>query len=112
MTDVTIVVPTFNEAENVETLVAQLQDHLAGMDAEVLFVDDSLDHTPDVVRAVAAEALITVRLLHRERPQGGLVGAVLAGLDASTSAWVVVMDGDLQHPPSAVPVLYQHAIEG
>jgi dolichol-phosphate mannosyltransferase len=46
-----------------------------------------------------------VAVLHREEPAGGLGGAVVEGLKAAASEWIVVMDGDCQHPPSLVPEL-------
>ncbi len=103
--ELTVIVPTFNEAPNVAELVRQLAVALDGQSAEVLFVDDSTDATPDVVREVAATAPIPVRLIHRDHPVGGLSGAVQEGLAASAAPWCVVMDGDLQHPPGLVPSL-------
>ena len=80
---------------------------------EVLFVDDSTDDTPERIRAVIASQLMTVRLLHREQGMrvGGLAGAVTAGIRASRGAYVVVMDGDLQHPPELAPELRRLAGE-
>ncbi|NTW38744.1 MAG: glycosyltransferase [Cellulomonadaceae bacterium] len=100
--EVTIVVPTYNEAPNVAELVRRVADACAGTDVEIIFVDDSDDDTPDVVRAVAATAPVPVRLIHRQHPTGGLGGAVVEGFAASSAPWCVVMDGDLQHPPELV----------
>jgi dolichol-phosphate mannosyltransferase len=109
MSALTVVVPTFNEAENVAALIEQLAEQLQGVNAEILFVDDSTDRTPDVIRDLAKVARVPVRLLHRDHPEGHLSGAVIAGLKASKSTWVVVMDGDLQHPPATVPALFNWA---
>ena len=49
---VTVIVPTYNEAPNVEELVRRVNDATAGLDAEILFVDDSTDETPDVIERV------------------------------------------------------------
>ncbi|MGY1745174.1 glycosyltransferase [Blastococcus sp. SYSU D00695] len=105
--DTTVVVPTFNERGNVAELVRRLDEALAGRDAEVLFVDDSDDGTADVVRGVAGGSSVPVRLMHRARGDrdGGLAGAVAAGIAAARGEFVVVMDGDLQHPPELVPLL-------
>lgn len=100
-----IVVPTFNESENVAELVRRLDAALTDVDAEILFVDDSTDGTPAEIERVAATSRIPVRLMHREDPVGGLGGAVVAGLKAATSDICVVMDGDLQHPPEVVSEL-------
>jgi len=99
VSSLTVVVSTFNEADNVDALVTQLAGELRDIDAEILFANDSTDHTPETIRNAAAEAALPVRVLHREVPQGRLAGAVVAGLEAPDSPWVVVMDGDLQHPP-------------
>ena len=105
--DLTVVVPTFNEGANAAALVERLTAALAGHSAEILFVDDSTDETPEEIARVAAGAALPVRLLHREGDErvGGLAGAVTAGILASTSEFVLVMDGDLQHPPELAPLL-------
>jgi dolichol-phosphate mannosyltransferase len=108
MTDTTIIVPTYNEGGNVEALVRRLATSLdRPQDAEVLFVDDSTDDTPQRIIDVSYDALMPVRMIHREGEErvGGLAGAVTAGLRASDADYVVVMDGDLQHPPELVPEL-------
>ena len=99
-----VLVPTRNEAGNVGPLLARLGPVLAGLGGEVLFVDDSDDHTPAAVAAAASAAAVPVRLLHRAPAErtGGLGGAVQQGLAAATARWTVVMDGDLQHPPERV----------
>ncbi len=102
---VTVIVPTFNESPNVEPLVTRIATALASEPAEVLFVDDSTDDTPDVVAGLATHSVIPLRLIHRLEPVGGLSGAVIEGLGAATSEFVVVMDGDLQHPPEVIPTL-------
>lgn len=109
--DVSVIVPTFNEAPNVRELVERIQTSLRGRLAEIVFVDDSNDDTPTVIEHVAAQAAIPVRLIRRNQPVGGLSGAVLAGLAASDSEWCIVMDGDLQHPPEAIPALLSSGVE-
>src|ERR1700712_3670584 len=61
----TIIVPTRNEEGSVQTLLSALADSLDGIPAEVLFVDDSADNTPEVIRQTARECGLAVRLLHR-----------------------------------------------
>jgi glycosyltransferase involved in cell wall biosynthesis len=103
---ITLVIPTFNEAANVGALLAALDQALAGHPGcEVLFVDDSTDDTPDLIERGAAGLPFPVRLIHRDRPTGGLGGAVCEGLGASRTRWAVVMDADLQHPPRLAPAL-------
>lgn len=103
---VTIVIPTFNEAGNIRPLVSELEEALYGVDASVLFVDDSSDDTSDVIREVSQGDLdLNVSLIQRESPTGGLSGAVAAGITAATGDIVVVCDADLQHPPHMVRTL-------
>ena len=102
---VTVIVPTFNEAPNVAELVRRVGEATRGLGVELLFVDDSSDDTADVVRAVAPTAELPVRVIHRDEPEGGLGGAVLEGVRASTTPYFLVMDGDLQHPPELIPSL-------
>lgn len=111
-TSCSVVVPTYNEAGNVAVLVQRLCQVLGGEDAEIVFVDDSDDDTPDVIRRVSARADLPVRLLHRPPGQrdGGLGGAVVLGLQTSRNPWCVVMDGDLQHPPELVPALLARGV--
>ncbi|MET8226223.1 glycosyltransferase family 2 protein [Streptomyces sp. NPDC004082] len=103
---VTIVVPTFNESANVRELLRRITESVpARLPCEVVFVDDSTDDTPEVIARAAQDCPFPVTVLHREEPVGGLGGAVVEGLKAAASDWIVVMDGDLQHPPSLVPEL-------
>ncbi|WP_241984771.1 polyprenol monophosphomannose synthase [Cryobacterium adonitolivorans] len=109
--DVTIIIPTFNEAPNIEILVDRIVAVMNSGGVEVVFVDDSTDNTPDIIRQVAARSTIPVRIIHRDDPVGGLSGAVREGLSSSTGTWCVVMDGDLQHPPELIPVLLASGAE-
>ena len=101
--DLSIIVPTFNEAPNIAELVRRIQAATDGLDREILFVDDSTDDTPAAVERVAAATQIPVRLVHRDAPTAGLGGAVLEGLRLAESDICIVMDGDLQHPPETIP---------
>lgn len=105
--DVSVIVPTFNEAANIEELVARIDEAVRGIEAEILFVDDSTDSTPGVIRHAAALAGLPVRVIHRDTPIGGLAGAVVEGITQTSGEWIVVMDGDLQHPPELIPTLVQ-----
>ena len=73
----TVVVPTFNEGKNINNLVKQIDAALKNIDYEILFVDDSKDNTPDIIRKVAKE-YPSVRMEHREN-ESGLATAVLKG---------------------------------
>lgn len=106
----TILVPTRNEAENVEPLLRRLMATVEP-GTVVLFVDDSDDDTPHVIQAARERRFgsLAIRLLHRSGAQrtGGLGGAALAGLERTDTPWVCVMDGDLQHPPEVVSRLLE-----
>ncbi|MEU1971932.1 glycosyltransferase [Microbacterium sp. NPDC019599] len=107
-----IIVPTYNEAPNVGELVRRIAAAAEGIEAEIVFVDDSTDTTPDEVRRIAASAPLPVRLIHRARRRGGLGGAVLEGMDAAEADACLVMDGDLQHPPEEIPALWRRFRQG
>jgi dolichol-phosphate mannosyltransferase len=111
--ELTIIVPTRNETDNVLPLLERLSAAVPSS-TDVLFVDDSDDDTPDVVEAARTRTFpnLGVQLLHRlgSERSGGLGGAVLAGLARVSTPWVCVMDGDLQHPPECVPRLLEAGI--
>ena len=108
----TIVVPTRNETDNVPRLVRELRESVSDLDYRVVFVDDSTDGTPDVIRDLAREDG-RVRLVRREgvEQRGGLSTAVTTGLDLSSGAseYTCVMDADLQHPPEKVRKMLETA---
>ena len=110
--ELTVIVPTFNEGPNVAELLRRLGASLDGRDFEVLFVDDSTDDTPDIIRVVSGTVDFPVRLIRRDAPVAGLGGAVLEGLRAADSRWCLVMDGDLQHPPEDIPRMLDRAAVG
>ena len=101
----TIVVPTYNERDNIATLLERLAAALPAGETEIVFVDDSTDDTPEVIEAAALTCPIPVTVHHRENGAGGLGGAVVEGMRIARGDWIVVMDADLQHPPEIVPDL-------
>lgn len=118
--ELSVVIPVFNESGNVEALTGELTAALSGLaqregwpaDAwEVIFVDDgSRDNTWALVeKAHARDARI--RGIQLSRGFGHHI-AVSAGLDQAMGQSVVVMDGDLQDPPDAIPVLYDQRKAG
>ncbi len=109
---VTVIVPTFNERDNVAELVERTAAALEGRDAEILFVDDSADDTEAEILRVATTAAVPVRVIHRRVNTGGLGGAVAAGLAAAGGDVCVVMDGDLQHPPELIVTMLDRFAEG
>src|SRR6266487_1157817 len=108
----TVIVPTRNEKHSIEVLLARLGPAVAPLGAELIFVDDSDDETPDVLAEQARTCPVPIRILHRPpgSRKGGLGGAVVAGARHARGDWVLVMDADLQHPPEAAAVLASTAM--
>jgi glycosyltransferase involved in cell wall biosynthesis len=97
---VSVVVPLFNEKENVPILQAELTAALGPLDYEIIFVDDgSRDGT---VERIAPDP--RVRVLQFER-NAGQSAAMFAGLHAAQGAVAVLIDGDLQNDPADIPRL-------
>ena len=97
MNEVTIILPTYNEAQNIGEIISQLR--LAVPKAKILVIDDN---SPDGTAWIAERRGCTVIRRSHEK---GLSSAVIEGLRHTTEEKVVVMDADLQHPPEAVPEL-------
>jgi dolichol-phosphate mannosyltransferase len=97
-----IIVPTLNERDNIRELINRLDRCLAGLDWEIVFVDDdSRDGTVDLLRRLSRTDP-RVRLLHRIGRRG-LASAVVEGILATTSPIVAVLDCDLQHDETLLP---------
>lgn len=100
--ELSVVVPTFSERENIAALTAKLEAALSGIAWEVIFVDDdSPDDTAGEVRRLAAHDA-RIRCLKRIGRRG-LAGACIEGILSSSAPYVAVMDSDLQHDESVLP---------
>jgi dolichol-phosphate mannosyltransferase len=109
--ELSIIIPTFNEAQNVPLLVARLSEALAGIRWEATFVDDnSPDGTAAAARAIACRDA-RVRCMRRIGRRG-LAGACIEGMLASSSPVVAVMDGDLQHDETLLPRMLENVRQG
>lgn len=109
--EVAVVVPTLNEAANVERLIEKLSIVLAGRGWEILFVDDnSSDGTSDLVRRIGRTSR-HVRIVQRVGRRG-LSSAVIEGMLATAAPVIAVMDGDLQHDESTLPRLIDAVMTG
>ncbi|WP_441237046.1 glycosyltransferase family 2 protein [Bradyrhizobium sp. 930_D9_N1_4] len=100
--ELSVIVPTFNERDNVTVLYRRLEAVLANVAWEVVFVDDnSPDGTWDVVRALAQQdsRVRCVRRIGRR----GLSGACIEGILASSAPFAAVIDADLQHDETQLP---------
>ena len=107
----TVVIPTFNEAGNIEPLLERIGIALMGTEWEAIFVDDgSSDGTPELVTEIA-QSDRRVRLLRRIGRRG-LSSAVVEGALASTAPVIAVIDADLQHDEKILPDLYRAVTEG
>ena len=97
---VSVVVPVFNEEENIPSLQSELSAALSGLDYEIIFVDDgSSDGT-----AASITADPRVRVMRFEK-NAGQSAAMFAGLYAARGAIAVLIDGDLQNDPADIPRL-------
>jgi dolichol-phosphate mannosyltransferase len=104
--ELSVIVPTFNERDNVTTLFCRLQAALAGVPFEVVFVDDnSPDGTWQVVRKLAREDS-RVRCIRRVGRRG-LSGACIEGILASNAPFAAVIDADLQHDETQLPKMLE-----
>ncbi|MGE0499372.1 MAG: glycosyltransferase [Rhizobiaceae bacterium] len=102
----TIVLPTYNEASNIESVIERIGEALAGIAHEVIVVDDdSADGTAAAARRLAI-ARDNVRCLRRVGRRG-LSGACLEGMMAANADTVAVMDADGQHDESILPTMLE-----
>ncbi len=104
MKKLSIVVPTYNEKDNINLLVKRIDDALEGIDHEIIFVDDSDDDTPKVIERIA-KINHHVRFKHRTGKKG-LSTAVLTGFAMADGDYLACMDADLQHPPEILYSMY------
>lgn len=112
MPDLSVVIPVFNEEDNLPLLWQELRPVLDGLGLpfEVIFVDDgSLDRSAEIIRAFR-EADPRVRLV-RLKANAGETAATDAGFKAARGRWVVTMDADLQNDPHDIPALVRHLDE-
>ncbi len=98
--DISVVVPVYNEEDNVVTLQNEISRALTGLNYEIIFVDDgSSDGTSEKI-----ERGPQIRVLRFEK-NAGQSAATYAGLQAARGATVILMDGDLQNDPADIPKL-------
>jgi len=108
--ELTIVLATINERENLASLLGQIRT-VAGTEPELVIVDDgSVDGTRDVILS-AAKTDPRVRYVFNGAPRT-IVGAHLQGIALSTTEYVIVMDSDLQHPADLIPPILHSLKQG
>ncbi|TKB67907.1 MAG: glycosyltransferase family 2 protein [Nitrospira sp.] len=110
--ELVVIVPTYREVDNLPELTRRIHDAVngAGISAEIIVVDDnSQDGTDKVCKELSVD--YPMRLITRFSNRG-LSSAVIHGIRESRSAYVLVMDADLSHPPEDIPRFLQHLREG
>ena len=109
MTDLSVVIPVYNEEASLSPLWSELREVLErlGLAFEVVFVDDgSRDRSAEIIRSLR-EVDQRVRLV-RLKVNGGETAATDAGFKAARGRRIVVMDADLQNDPADIPMLLSH----
>ncbi len=104
-----IVVPLYNEAENVTLLTQKIHESLRGYTYQIIYVDDfSTDNTRKVVKELKDPK---VHLINLKKNYGQSL-ALAAGLDYAEGEYIITMDGDLQNDPSDIPEMLSFATSG
>ena len=108
--DVSVIIPTYNEKENIIRLIERLEEVLNTSDFEIVIVDDnSPDGTyKEIIRKFGKRKKIKALLRKNER---GLGSAILHGINNSNSGIIIGMDADFNHPPELIPHMLEE-IEG
>ncbi len=107
--DLSLVIPVYNEEENLSLLWPEIREVLdpTGLRYEIVFVDDgSRDRSPELIRGFR-EQDVRVRLV-RLKSNSGETAATDAGFKGARGRWVVTMDADLQNDPHDIPLLLSH----
>ena len=111
MTELAVIIPTFNERENVHVILDCLASALRDVTYEVIFVDDdSPDGTADLVREISLTEP-KVRILQRVNRRG-LASACIEGMLSTAAPYIAVMDADLQHDERILPEMLKRVKEG
>lgn len=109
---ISVVIPAYNEAENLPEVAVRIKEHLSNRyERELIFVDDgSYDDSQRVLRELReADPEVHYVLLTRNF---GHQSALRAGLDYATGDCIISLDADLQHPPRLIPELLTHWLAG
>lgn len=112
-TDLSVVIPVYNEARNLEILIPDLSKILSKIDinSEIIVVDDgSIDDTLEVLKSLQNK-IPELKIL-RFRTNFGQTAALSAGFKHSSGSIIITMDGDLQNDPSDIPLLLEKMNEG
>jgi len=110
MKEISVVIPVFNSEECLEQLYLELKESVS-VAHEIVFVNDqSSDGSWAVIKKLADqyENIIGINL----RKNQGQDNAIMAGLSRVSGKFIVIMDDDLQHPPSAINIMYEQCKNG
>ena len=103
---ISVVVCVYNEEENINPLITQIDQAMQGMDYEIIYVDDgSTDKTLQNLKSNPHPKLRTVEL----RKNYGQSSALAAGIEAARGQYIATLDGDLQNDPSDIPRMLEMA---
>ncbi len=103
-----VVVPVRNEAPNIRPLIAEISQALAGVEHQIIYVDDgSSDATLDELRAMLAE--LPNLAIRRHRASCGQSAAIITGVRAAAGEWIATLDGDGQNDPADIKRLLAYA---
>ncbi len=106
---ISVVVPVHNEAPNIPALIEKIGVALAGIEHEIVYVDDgSSDGTPVLLSNIAAELPTLVRVRHHN--SCGQSAAVITGVKAARGTFVATLDGDGQNDPADIPAMLDAAL--
>lgn len=109
---ITIIIPTFNEVQNIQTLIYKILNIFtnSGINGRILVVDDlSEDGTIDVLEKISKTNTNVKYIVRKKDP--GLSQSVVEGFENVFTPYILVMDADLSHPPSIIPVFYDKLID-
>lgn len=102
-----IVVPLYNEQDNVVLLTKKIHEALAGYQYEIIYVDDfSTDETRKRIDQMQDQS---VQLIHLKKNYGQSL-ALAAGIDVAQGRYIITMDGDLQNDPTDIPMMLEQAV--
>lgn len=99
-----IVVPLYNEEENVPLLIDAVKNTIKNYHYELILVDDfSTDRTVKVIKDIAASNVVLIEL----KKNYGQSSALMAGIDYASGDYIITMDGDMQNDPSDIPMMIE-----
>ncbi|WP_456471705.1 polyprenol monophosphomannose synthase, partial [Methanocaldococcus sp.] len=111
MPKISIIIPTYNEKENIKILIPTLENLLKNEDYEIIIIDDnSPDKTYEIVERFSKrnKRVKLIKRIHKK----GLGSAVVDGFKSANGEILIVMDADFQHPPELIPKMINEIYNG